>query len=172
MHTRSRRQILAIALSSLALAPAGHLAWGSAGSAPAGAKAMTQAAKKPSGSGIDVSYRLEGEPAAGRATRVVVVLSGVTDPDASVRFAADPELKLEGAGSTPARLEAGRPSTFNLTVVPQSDGLRYLNVFTTQHGISSSTSIAVQAGAPPAAKSSDKLQSTPKGDKIRSMPVK
>lgn len=172
MHTRSRRQILAIALSSLALAPAGHLAWGSAGSAPAGAKSMTQAAKKPSGSGIDVSYRLEGEPAAGRATRVVVVLSGVTDPDASVRFAADPELKLEGAGSTPARLEAGRPSTFNLTVVPQSDGLRYLNVFTTQHGISSSTSIAVQAGAPPAAKSSDKLQSTPKGDKIRSMPVK
>ncbi|MGR4872150.1 hypothetical protein ACIPRI_25145 [Variovorax sp. LARHSF232] len=171
MHTRSRRQILGIALSSLALVPAGHLAWASAGSAPAGGKTMAQAAKKPSGSGIDVRHRLEGEPVAGRATRVVVVLSGVTDPDASVRFAADRELKLEGADGTPVRLEAGRPSTFNLTVVPQSDGLRYLNVFTTQYGVSSSTSIAVQAGAPPAAKS-DKLQSTPKGDKIRSMPVK
>lgn len=171
MYTR-RRQILAIALSSLALAPAARLAWASAGATPVAGKAMTQAAKKPSGSGIDVSYRLEGEPTTGRATRVVVVLSGVTDPEASVRFAADPELQLEGAGSAPARLETGRATTFNLTVVPQSDGLRYLNVFTTQHGIGSSTSIPVQTGALPAAKSGDKLQSTPQGDKIRSMPVK
>jgi hypothetical protein len=163
----SRRPLLAAALW-LALAPVSTGAWGSA---PA---KSVQAPQKANGSGIDVSYRLEGEPAAGRATRIVIVLSGVTDAaQAFVRFAADPELKLEGAGAAATRLPADRPSTLTLTVTPQSDGLRYLNVFTSQHGVTGATAIPVQAGdAAPAAAPSGKLGSTPKGDKVLSLPVK
>lgn len=158
-----RRPLLAAALW-LALAPLPALA--SAGK-------LAQAPTKPNGSGIEVSYRLEGEPAAGRATRIVIVLTGVTDTaQASVRFAADPDLKLEGNTGAATPLPAGRPTTLNLSVVPHADGLRYLNVFTTQHGVTGSTSIPVQAGDAGAVRPAGKLGSTPKGDKILSQPVK
>lgn len=158
-----RRPLLAAALW-LALGPA---------LASAGAGKLARAPSKPGGSGIDVSYRLEGEPAVGRATRIVIVLSGVTDAaQASVRFAADPDLTLEGAGGAATPLPAGRTTTLTLSVVPQADGLRYLNVFTTQHGVTGSASIPVQAGDAAAARPAGKLGSTPKGDKILSQPVK
>jgi hypothetical protein len=161
----NRRPLLATALW-LALAPLPALA-------SAGVGQLTQAPRKPNGSGIDVSYRLEGEPAAGRATRIVIVLTGVTDAaQASVRFSADSDLKLEGGTGAATPLPAGRPTTLTLSVVPQADGLRYLNVFTTQHGVTGSTSIPVQVGDATALRPAGKAGSTPKGDKILSQPVK
>lgn len=169
MYTH-RRQLLAIA-SVLALASLTQTAC-AATTAAKGGGALVQSPEKSSGSGITVRYRLDGTPAAGRPTRVVLVLAGVTDADqASVRLAADPDLELQG-DSGPARLAPGGPTTIELTVTPRSDGLRYLNIFTTQHGITSATAVPIQAGEAAPARPSGKLQGDPKGDKLITLPVK
>jgi len=163
------------ALRALCLLAAGAVAL----AAPAGAetaskaRSMTAAPTKPNGSGIGVSYRIEGLPRAGQATTVIVVLDRITDPDgALVRFTADPDLALRNAPAGPAPLTAGQTATFELTVVPAADGLRYLNVFTTQNGVTGSTSIPVQAGNPSRKQGAGTLKHTPEGDAILSMPVK
>ncbi|MBS0342663.1 MAG: hypothetical protein JSS56_19280 [Proteobacteria bacterium] len=133
------------------------------------------AAQKPNGSGVEVRYRVLDTPALGQPTRVEIVLGKIKDPNGgTVRFSADPTLRLAGGG-VQTSLPAGETTTLTVTVVPQEEGLAYLNVFTTQNGLTSSTSIPVQAGAAtPASKKpgAGKLKDTAEGEKILVMPVK
>lgn len=134
---------------------------------------MTTAPMKANSSGVAVSYRIEATPQAGTATTVTLKFDGVTDPaGATVRLSVDAGLSLVGA-STLATVPANTVTTLTVGVVPAAAGIAYLNVFTTQHGVTGATSIPVQVGkAPSAMPSSGELKQTPSGDKILSMPVK
>jgi len=122
-----------------------------------------------------VRYRLLDTPGVGRPTRVEIALGRITDPaGAMVKFSVDAGLRLQAGGSA-TNLPASETTTLTVTVVPQEEGLAYLNVFTTQRGVTSSTSIPIQSGAgAPASKKpgAGSLKDTPEGDKILVIPVK
>lgn len=134
--------------------------------------AMTRAVKKPNGAGIDVQYAVDGTPEIGRATTVTLRFDGITDPaGGSVRFSADAGLTLAGAAA--AALPAGTATAVTVQVTPASDGIAYLNVFTTQHGVTSATSVPIGVGkAVPALRSSGELKKTPAGEPVISMPAR
>ncbi len=132
---------------------------------------MTTAVQKSNGAGVKVQYRVDGAPQAGRATSVVLQFDDVTDPQgASVRFTADPGLSLRNA--SPLALPAGQRTTATVSVVSETDGLRYLNLFVTQGGASSAISIPIQAGAAPLMKPQGDTETTREGDSIITMPAK
>jgi len=176
IHGRSRRA-LALCLSLLAAGAVGCGAATAAGPAgPSGNHAFTTAPAKPNGAGIRVSYRVDGTAIAGQAIAVVVVLDQITDGQAAtVRFEADPGLSLPDAPPGAVPLAAGQAATFTLSVVPAADGLRYVNIFTTQDGATGSTSVPIQTGEGAGAvgrKPAGTLRAAPNGDAILSMPVK
>lgn len=170
--TRRQQRLLAIALLTAAGAA---LSTACAGAQPAPVDGFTRAAQKPSGSGVDVRYRVLDAPTVGKSTRVEIVFARINDSaGAMLKFSADAGLQL-GSDSALISLPAGEATTLTVTVVPREEGLAYLNVFTTQRGATSSTSIPIQTGAAPSASKktgTGKLKDTPEGDKILSMPVK
>lgn len=131
------------------------------------------APRKVNGSGIEVQFRIDGTPRIGAALTVSFGFEGVVpQAGASVRFSADPGLMLaESYRASFALPEGVSVPTMTVPVVPTSEGLAYLHVFTTQRGVTSVSSIPVQVGTPAAAKPKSDLQSTPDGEKIRTMPV-
>lgn len=137
--------------------------------------AMKPAApRKSNGSGIGVHFRIEGVARLGEALPVALSFDGVTDPTgARVRFTADPGLTLPSAYAGEFPLQVGASAaTLTVPVVPMSEGVAYLHVFTTQHGVTSVSSVAVQVGKTGALKPQGDLKSTPSGDKILSIPVR
>lgn len=134
--------------------------------------AMTRAAKKANGSGVDVQYAVDGLPQVGRNTAVTIRIDGVTDPaGATVRFTADAGLALSGAAEV--RAPAGTVTTVTVQAAPGSEGIAYLNVFTTQNGATSATSIPVQVGkGVPTMGTSGELKKTPAGEPVISMPAR
>ncbi|WP_076997902.1 hypothetical protein [Variovorax sp. KK3] len=141
--------------------------------ASGGSAAMVAAPMKPGGSGIAVQYRIDGEPQAGVAVPVVLRFEGITAPaGGSVRFTGDGGLTIAGSSGSQA-LPAGQVTTITLQVATDADGIGYLNVFTTQNGATSATSITVQTSkAPSALPKASGLKQTPEGDKIITMPAK
>jgi len=168
------RQQRFLPLFLLALAGAA-MASGTASTAPE--QPMVQAAQKPGGSGVGVRYRVQGTPAVGKPTQVEIMFGRVRDANgATLQFTADPSLQLD-AGGVPTTLAAGENTRVTVTVTPRQEGLAYLNVFTTQRGATSSTSIPIQTGAAGVSSSKkgmagSQLKDAPDGDKILSMPVK
>ena len=134
---------------------------------------LITAPTKVNGSGVVVGYRIETTPQAGTRTSITLNLEGVTDPaGATIRLSADGGLSLVNAAVLPV-LPANVVTTLTIDVVPAGAGIGYLNVFTTQFGLTSATSIPVQVGkAPSALPAAGELKQTPAGDKILSMPVK
>ena len=135
---------------------------------------FVQAAQKPNGSGVEVRYRLLDKPALGQPARVEVAFSGVKDAaGGSVRFTVDAGLRLQGDAGATTNLPAGETVTLTVSVVPQAQGLAYLNVFTSQRGRTSSTSIPIQTGAGPARKAgAAQLREAADGEKLLLVPVK
>lgn len=134
--------------------------------------AMMSAVKKPNGSGIDVQYAVDGSPQIGRNTAVTLRFDGVTDPaGGSVRFSADGGLVLTGATSVP--LPAGATTTVVVQAAPSGEGIAYLNVFTTQNGVTSATSVPIRVGkSDPTLRSNGEVRKTPAGEAVISMPVR
>lgn len=166
-----------LAILALMVAAGASLSAACANAAPTDRTgAFVLAAQKPNGSGVQVRYRVLDTPALGQPARVEIALANVTDSGGgAVRFTTDSTLRLAGGGGQ-ASLPAGETTTLTVTVVPQEEGLAYLNVFTTQRGLTSSTSIPIQTGGAgtPASKKpgAGRLKDTPDGDKILVMPVK
>ena len=151
--------------------------------APQGARPSSVSAQSPmkaaaprkvNGSGIEVQFRIDGNPRIGTALTVSLGFEGVVpQAGASVRFAVDTGLMLaESYKASSALPEGVSVPTMTVQIVPTADGLAYLHVFTMQRGVTSVSSIPVQVGAPAAAKPQGELQSTPDGDRIRAMPVR
>ena len=81
----------------------------------------------------------------GQAATLVIQFDNITDPaGGSARFTADTGLTLVGAEEV--RLPAGQATTVTVRATPASEGIAYVNVFTTQNGMSSATSIPVRVG--------------------------
>jgi hypothetical protein len=172
--TFSRRSLPALVLSALVGATLGLSP--AIAAQPVPGDAFIRAPQKPNGSGVDVRYRVEGKPAIGKPTRVEIVLRGVTDPNgALVRLTADAALRVDNSAA-PMNVPAGPVNSLDVTVIPQGEGLAYLNVFVSQGGATSSISIPIQTGAVNTGASNKsapgRLKDLPTGDKILSMPVK
>ena len=133
---------------------------------------MTTAPQKPGSSGVKLQYRVDAVPRVGQATPIVLQFDDVTDAEgATVRLSADRGLALQGDSTL--TLPAGKRTTATVTVVSESEGLAYLNVFITQGGASSAVSVPVQTGTgAPALKSSGERKPQADGDSIITMPVK
>jgi hypothetical protein len=136
--------------------------------------AMKPAApRKSNGSGIEVQFRIDGAARIGEALPIALSFDGVTDPaGARVRFTVDAGLTLPAAYAGEFTLQAGASApTLTVPVIPASEGLAYLNVFTTQHGVTSVSAVAVQVGKAGSLKLRGELKSTPSGDKLLTIPV-
>jgi len=161
-------RIIAAALAC-ALALALPLAASAAGP---GGKTMTTAPMKSNGSGVQVQYLVDGTPEAGRPVPVVLAFDGIAATGATVRLATEGGLVLTGA-ETSRSLPAGPATTWTVEVVPAATGIGYLNVFTTQGGATSATSIPVAVGKPSASMpASGALKQSTDGEKILPMQVK
>jgi hypothetical protein len=136
--------------------------------------AMKPAApRKSNGSGIEVQFRIDGAARIGEALPIALSFDGVTDPaGARVRFTVDAGLALPATYAGEFTLQAGASApTLTVPVIPASEGLAYLNVFTTQHGVTSVSAVAVQVGKSGSLKLRGELKATPSGDKILTIPV-
>ena len=136
--------------------------------------AMKPAApRKSNGSGIEVQFRIDGAARIGEALPIALSFDGVTDSaGARVRFTVDAGLTLPAAYAGEFPLQAGASApTLTVPVIPASEGQAYLNVFTTQHGVTSVSAVPVQVGKAGSLKLRGELKSTPSGDKILTIPV-
>jgi hypothetical protein len=142
-----------------------------AGSDAAGQRKLTRAAMKKNGSGVDVQFSVDDPVKVGQAATLVIQFDNITDPaGGSARFSADTGLTLVGAEEV--RLPAGQATTVTVRATPASEGIAYVNVFTTQNGMSSATSIPVRVGEAAAKlRSTGDLQKTQAGDAVISMPA-
>jgi len=175
--TAGRGRILASTLACVAVLGAGAPANASepaARKAASASKPMHVAPMKSNGSGIILSYRIDGTPKAGSPVSVVLRMDGVTDPaGATVRWVAGTGLSLVSPSQTSQMLASGVISTLAVQVIPAGEGVGYLDVFTTQYGAISAMSIPVQVGkAPTSLPATGELKQTPSGEKIVPMPVK
>lgn len=79
----------------------------------------------------------------GQPTTVTLVFGAVRDTQATVRFTTDAVLTLTSA-LAPLKLFPLGESQLVVQAVPHTGGLFYINIFTTQDGITSVTSVPVQ----------------------------
>lgn len=135
--------------------------------------ALTRAPMKANGAGVAVQYRVDGTPEAGRPVSVLLSFEGIANPaGASVRLSTEGGLALVGTETTRS-LPVGQTTTWTVQVVPAASGIGYLNVFTTQSGATSATSIPVPVGKPSSTlPSSGTLKQSADGEKILPMQVK
>lgn len=180
-HTSQLRLNLITAICGAGLALLAPCAWADIPTAPvAGHEAKTKAktawvtaARKHNGSGVTMSYSVPKVLNAGQMATVQIRLSNVKKNDASVKVTPPASVTLTGNTSvvTGMALPLGS-TTVTLQVTPSADGLEYLNVFTTQGGRTSVQAIPLQVGsAPPALKTQNKIETTPDGERVISLPA-
>lgn len=126
---------------------------------------------KRGGSGVNVAYRIEGAARPNAPARITVELSGVTAPEgASASFSAEAPVWLHSAA---VGLKPNQTNTATLELTAPSDGMYYVNVFTTQAGRSSVVQIPVKVGAGAARlEKQGTVQTTPGGERVISLPAK
>jgi len=128
------------------------------------------ATQKANGSGILVSYKIDGNVIANQPTIVNLIFNSPKGIG-TVTFSADAGLELNGVNRSPIALPQGS-SQLLLKATAQMDGLLYINVFTTVAGVSSVVSIPVKIGTTtPKVLMIGKPRSMPNGDRIVAMPV-
>jgi hypothetical protein len=141
-------------------------------SAHASSAPMTFAVEKANGSGVIVSYRVEGGSQLGRTASVTLAFEQVSNVNgASVTLSADPGLSIqsEAAFSVPP----GKRTEAKVTVLSEREGRFYLNVFVSQGARRSVISVPVQTGTvAPILKSTGTLARDFDGRLIISMPAK
>lgn len=105
---------------------------------------FTRIINKKGGAGINLSYKIVGTPAAGKALTVVVMASGAEN--GQITLTADNGLALQDPSQV-LTIEAGKPSQHSIVVTPQADGRYYLNLFSQVGDKNSASSVAVQVGS-------------------------
>jgi hypothetical protein len=131
-------------------------------------KTKTDVVSQSMTTGVDVGYRLSGKPQIGSPLTIQLEL---TSPrDGVVTMTAGEGLSLSQPNSS-LMLSAGQVKSSSITVVPQVEGLLYVNVFSTVNGRKGSMAIPVQVGE---AKQlvRDDAQPAPSRDRMVSVPAK
>lgn len=108
----------------------------------ASAGGLTTAMQAPGSTGITMGYLVEHAGVAGQAITVTLNFSTVGKALSTTRITADAGLRLLSALPSYMTLPSGL-SQLVLQVIPQNEGLLYLNVFTTQGEVTSVTSVPV-----------------------------
>lgn len=166
--------LLALSLAALAHASAETTPDTSAGKvALAAAKArkngFTPLAAKKGGSGVAMAYRIEGTPSVGSPLTIRVTMG--SSADAQVTLRAGEGLVLSRPNDV-LTSRAGQSAEYTITVVPQSEGRFYLNMFSVAAGRGSATSIPVQVGKGAVQlKPSGNVQVMPSGERVISVPA-
>ena len=138
---------------------------------PISSAGYVTAVQKSNSSKVVVRYKVAPLASAGLPATVSLTFSAVTDAAANVRFTSDAGLKmLASQGLVPLPMGS---SELDIQVVPEADGLFYLNVFTTQNGATSAISIPIAAGSgKPKLDAMGEAKPSSAGEKIISMPVR
>ena len=136
------------------------------------AMSMNIATTKSNHPGIVLRYLVEALPDPGASIAVQLEFDGVTDPSgALVRLKADEGL-LIGDASTTRTLPAGETTAWSISMSHAGAGIRYLHVFTTQHGITSIASVPVTVGSGTLLPPSDGQLKIAGDEKIIALPVR
>ena len=166
------------ALTLLALAVSAATVNTAAASGPtlAQAQAQTQGQGytalplKKMGSGVEISYRIEGTPAPGKAVILHLAISSKTQAQVKLRGG---EGLLVSSLDTTLIAAAGEISQHRVEVTPQMNGRLYLYLESTANGRGNASAIAIQVGKGEAQrKPSGKLQSMPDGERVISVPAR
>jgi hypothetical protein len=171
MHKfRSTIGFLAIALLACAQASA---AGAVQDAAPSDKHSATQSfvpmASKKGGTGIDMSYRLEGTPQVGKPLKVHFHMFSRFDAQATLQ--ADEGLQLVAPEQVMQSM-GGVRSQHTVTVVPQAEGRFYISVLSNAQGRSGASAIAVQVGKSAVQlKPTGNVQVMPNGERIISVPA-
>ncbi len=104
---------------------------------------FTRMPNKKGGAGINLSYKVVGNPVAGSPVTVLVLASG--GEDGQITLTSDNGLTLQDPAQT-LNIQAGKPSQHSIVVTPQADGRYYLNLFSQVGDKSSASSVAIQVG--------------------------
>ena len=128
---------------------------------------------KKMGSGVVISYRIEGTPTPG--IPVIIHLTTESRTDAQIKLRGGEGLVLSG-GDTPLTTlisPAGQITQHRVEVIPQTNGRLYLYLESSANGRGNASAIAVQVGKAQAiSKPSGNLQSMPDGERLISVPAK
>jgi predicted small lipoprotein YifL len=126
---------------------------------------------KKGGSGVALTYQLEGTPEVGKPLLVKMLM--VSPADAQVVVRAGEGLQLPTA-EVVMQSTAGVPAEHQMSVVPKALGRFYLHVMSTANGRTSASAIAVQVGTDkdmPQAKPSGDIKTMPNGERVISLPA-
>jgi hypothetical protein len=125
---------------------------------------------KKSGNGVALSYRIEGAAKVGSPLTIVIEMN--SPRAAQVTLRAPEELQLSAPDQV-LRSQAGQRAQHTITVVPQAEGRFYLNLFSVANNRAGASAIAVQVGSAKATQPapSGKVQVTPSGERIISVPA-
>jgi hypothetical protein len=135
-----------------------------------GAQGYTALPLKKSGSGVEMSYRIEGTPVPG--SPLIVRLTTSSRTDAQITLRGGEGLVVTNAGSVLVSA-AGQVMQHLVQVTPQTQGRFYLYVESSANGRGSSNAIAVQVGKSDVQrKPSGNVQSMPNGERVISVPAK
>ncbi|MDM0073476.1 hypothetical protein QTH90_03730 [Variovorax sp. J2P1-59] len=133
---------------------------------------MKIATTKANHAGVELRYHVDAPSRPGASITVQLEFDGVTDPaGALVRLQADHGLRI-GDPATTRTLPAGEATGWSIPLQHFGAGLRYLHVFTTQHGITSITSIPMPASSDASMPRSDGELKISGDDKIIALPVR
>ena len=159
--------LLALAVSAAVL----NTAAASSPIAPlAQAKGYTALPMKKMGSGVAMSYRIEGTPTPG--SPVIVHLTTSSRTDAQIKLRGGDGLVVSSLDTTLISA-AGQITQHRVEVTPQSNGRLYLYLELTANGRGNASAIAIQVGKAEAQrKPSGKLQSMPDGERVISVPAR
>jgi hypothetical protein len=121
------------------------------------------------GSGVGLAYRIDATPTVGSPLTIRIQMNSASDAELMLRAGEGLELL---APNQVLQSKAGQMAEHTVTVVPQAEGRFYLNIFSLANGRGSATAIAVQVGKGVVAlKPAGKLQVTPSGERVISVPV-
>jgi hypothetical protein len=145
---------------------AGHAALASAKARKNG---FTPMAIKKSGVSANMSYLVDGKPVQGQALKIRISMSSKFD--AQINLTTDQGLTLNNPDQV-LKSAAGQIVEHGITVVPNAQGLMYVNVFITADGKSSASAIPVQVGdAPVQLKTNSQTKTNANGERVQIMKI-
>lgn len=130
---------------------------------------FTSLPSKKGGSGVDIAYRIEGTPTVGSPLTIRIQTASPFSVQTTLRAG---EGLLLNEPDQVLQSQAGQRAEHSVTVVPQTEGRFYLNVFSVANNRGGASAIAVQVGKGAVQlKSAGKVQVMPSGERIISVPA-
>jgi hypothetical protein len=121
--------------------------------------------------GAQINYTIMNSLAVGGVTQIrLSVQTATPGQPLTVTLAADPALRLEGQSATgPLPLDAS--AGYTLDVVPQREGLHYINVYLRSGDMTEALAIPIQVGKTQTLPKSVDVQTMPDGQRIKAIPA-